>query len=351
MSGQSKSQLDQLVGWDESLSGSNCPDKTRKRLRSGKCYGFWSYPEEWRIPPICSSCGEVGHSAEGCKLGRVKVCQRCGEEGHYSNQCTTACANCDRDHLPGNCPTAKITCFLCEGNDHYPKDCSLNRVIVKLVELQQRILRASASLVTTDEAKQEKFMEGLSEELQDKLSVVDFPNFQTLVDKAIVAEHKVRALEESRKRKWEAQKSARANISRPRVGPAPVARSQAPPPLRLSAPVSRPPQAVFQPRARAAQQGGLRNIADVTCFFCNLKGHYANNCPKKLGAAIRPNGGRGQGSSHPPDQKGVQVTQSLGSDCVNHISAEEAQKAPDVMLGSDEFVDYKSDPLQQASDL
>lgn len=31
--------------------------------------------------------------------------------------------------------------------------------------------------VPTDDAKQEKFMDGLSEELQDKLSIVDFPDF------------------------------------------------------------------------------------------------------------------------------------------------------------------------------
>lgn len=30
--------------------------------------------------------------------------------------------------------------------------------------------------VPTDDAKQEKFMDGLSEELQDKLSIVDFPS-------------------------------------------------------------------------------------------------------------------------------------------------------------------------------
>ena len=90
-----------------------------------------------------------------------------------------------------------------------------------------------------------------------------------------------------------------------------------------------------QPRVPASQQGGLRNpAAEVTCFFCGIKGHYANSCPKKTRAAPRPNGGRGQGSGHPPDQKVVPVTQSVGSGRVNHISTEEAQEAPDVVLGT-----------------
>ena len=103
------------------------------------------------------------------------------------------------------------------------------------------LARYAPEEVSTDEAKQEKFMDGLSEELQDKLSIVDFPDFQTLVDKAIIAEHKGRALGESRKRKWEAQKSARADLPRPLFGQAQVPRPQASPPPRPSAPVPRPP--------------------------------------------------------------------------------------------------------------
>ena len=113
-------------------------------------------------------------------------------------------------------------------------------------------------------------MEGLSEELQEKLSIVDFPDFQTLVDKAIVLEHKDRVLGESRKRKWEAQKSSQTSVARPRFGQVQGSRPQVSAPARPSAPPPRPSQAVPQSRAPASQQSGPRNTAaEVTCFSCN----------------------------------------------------------------------------------
>lgn len=282
MSGQTSGGLGQQAGWDKNLPGSNCLDKTRKRLRSGKCYGFWSpCPEERRVLPTCYRCGEVGHIAVGCTLGRVKVCQRCGEEGHYSHQCTSACPNCDEDHLPGNCPTAKVTCFLCEGNDHYPKGCGLNRVIAKSVELQQRILRASVSLATTDAAQQEKFLGGLSEELRDKVAVYGFPDLQTLVDNTIMAIGEERALKEFRKRQKKARGDLRNSAAEVTCFFCQLKSHYANNCPKRVAATPRPPQAVSQPRAPASQQGGLRDVAGVTCFFCRKKGHYANNCPMK----------------------------------------------------------------------
>ena len=121
--------------------------------------------------------------------------------------------------------------------------------------------------VATDMAKQSKFRRGLSEELKEKLSVIDFPDFQTLVDKAIVAEHAIRELLASRKRKWETQKSSQTSFARPRFGQSQGTHVQTSAPPRTSAPAPRHPQAVFRPRAPVALQSGLRNLADVTCFF------------------------------------------------------------------------------------
>ena len=156
-----------------------------------------------------------------------------------------------------------------------------------------------------------------------------------MVDEAIVAEHAGRELIASRKRKWEAQKSSKASFARPRFGQSQGSYQQSSTPPRPSAPVPRPSQAVPQSRAPASQQSGPRNpAAGVTCFFCSQKGHYANQCPKKTGAAPRPNGGRGPGNGSSQDQKVAPATQGVGSGRANVITTEEAQEAPDVVLGT-----------------
>ena len=130
-------------------------------------------------------------------------------------------------------------------------------------------------------------------------------------------------------------RSSKASFARPRFGQSQGSYQQSSTPPRSSAPAPRPPQAVPQSRAPATQQSGPRNpAAGVTCSFCNQRGHYANQCPKKTGAAPRPNGGRGQGGGPAQDQKIVPAAQGVGSGRVNLISAEEAQEAPDVVLGT-----------------
>ena len=78
----------------------------------------------------------------------------------------------------------------------------------------------------------------MSEELRDKPPVYTFPDFQIVVEDPVVAGGRKRKLKDRRK-------------------------------SQEKAPV------------------GLRPLAEVTCFFCKLKGHYANHCPKKLAATSR----------------------------------------------------------------
>ena len=55
--------------------------------------------------------------------------------------------------------------------------------------------------MATDVAKQEKFMEGLNDEMSIQLMVATFNNYQELVDKALMIEGKQQQIE-SRKRKY-----------------------------------------------------------------------------------------------------------------------------------------------------
>ena len=55
--------------------------------------------------------------------------------------------------------------------------------------------------VATDATKQEKFLEGLNDELSMQLMVATFNNYQELVDRALMIEGKQRQIE-NRKRKY-----------------------------------------------------------------------------------------------------------------------------------------------------
>jgi hypothetical protein len=55
--------------------------------------------------------------------------------------------------------------------------------------------------VSTDEKKQDMFLNGLSDDIQFQLLNTDYANFQHMVDKAIVVENKIREMEKDGKRK------------------------------------------------------------------------------------------------------------------------------------------------------
>ena len=210
-------------------------------------------PEKRRSRYIGSSCGKVGHFTNNCRLRKsnkevmkVKVCQRCGEEGHYSNQCTN-CPNCDEDHPLGSCPTAKVTCFLCEGHDHCPKECRLHQMITKSVELQRRIFHAAVT----------------------------------------------------------------KEISGPEV-------TQVPP-------------------EKKHRNRSLKDRPNVTCFYCGRIGHYAHKClawkqgmPQTYRVPTPPAVAR----PSPPPRVASTPPQVPARGQVNHVTAKEANDAPDIVLGT-----------------
>ena len=79
-----------------------------------------------------------------------KACTRCGEIGHVASMCLTLCTHCEEDHPPGECLTRKVTCFLCEGTNHVPKDCQLSVLLTKTAEIQRTTLRLSRQLVSSN---------------------------------------------------------------------------------------------------------------------------------------------------------------------------------------------------------
>ena len=185
-------------------------------------------------------------------------------------------------------------------------------------------------------------MDDLFEELPDRWPVYTFPDFQLVIENPIVAGDRKRKRKDHRK----SQKKA-------------------------PAPTPRPSQAVLQSRAPASPPGGPCNpFAGITCFFCSKKGHYANNCPLKQqkitrsqakslsagrvqeapdvvsgtlfanshSAAVLSNSGATSRSFLPPVIRSHAPAKHpnwrVVYNPVNSISAEKAQEAPDVVLGT-----------------
>ena len=82
-------------------------------------------------------------------------------------------------------------CNLCQGN----------RTVAQYVDEFSKLSRYAPDDVATDAAKQEKFMEGLNDEMSMQLMVATFNNYQELVDKALMIEGKQQQIE-SHKRKY-----------------------------------------------------------------------------------------------------------------------------------------------------
>jgi hypothetical protein len=87
----------------------------------------------------------------------------------------------------------------------------------------------------------------------------------------------------------------------------------------------------------------VRNTAPVQpsgCFKWVELGHYANNCPKR--GMQSPQKGSGQRPGQPSSQirtgnstpQGSRAQQNLVHGKINHVTVEQAQEAPEVVLGT-----------------
>ncbi|XP_062201998.1 uncharacterized protein LOC133904517 [Phragmites australis] len=223
---------------------------------------------------------------------------------------------------------------------------SVREYLTKFTQLS----RYTPSDVDTDEKKQDCFLEGLNSGLQYALSANEYPNFQKLVDRAFILEKKRQNLGEERKRHLQGQSSGsntRPRFNAPATGPMfrqggqnQLQQNQQRPPQKMQGQVTgsyKPPiQQQQQPRPNFQQQRpnhnqpqpqkrtgqGLGNIGP--CFSCGQFGHLSKQCPKKQQ-------GQAQGSNNQQQQP----RQNTMHGRVNHVAVEEAQEAPDVVLGID----------------
>ena len=67
--------------------------------------------------------------------------------------------------------------------------------------------------VDTDEKKKDRFLHGMHQTLKTQLSVLQFPDFQALINTALIAEKEHRYVYDTHKRKFETRKDRREGAS------------------------------------------------------------------------------------------------------------------------------------------
>lgn len=209
-----------------------------------------------------------------------------------------------------------------------------NRTVGEYLHKFNQLARYAPADVASDEERQERFMDGLNDEISVQLVSNDYTDFQQLVNKAFRQEAKHLQME-NRKRRMAAQKFNSGGQPKPRFAqpqPPQSGRFQSSTP-RAPVPAQRSNSSGLRNNASAGQfqqKNPTSSAAGVTCFHCNETGHYANKCPKKQQSAtpIRPASGVPATGGTP--KPAGQFTKGR----VNHVTAEEAQTAPDVVLGT-----------------
>ena len=141
----------------------------------------------------------------------------------------------------------------------------------------------------------------------------------------------MQAVVESRKRKKAAQISASCNFQEPGVWqPAPPEFQDQTSPVS-SLQVSQPPQQQIQQRQpeKKLRSRHRRSLLAV-CFTCGNQGLFADRC--LLMHQVISN--QRQNLQESFDQRSDVISQNAGCAHVNHVTTEEAQEAPDVVLGT-----------------
>ncbi|KAE8818824.1 hypothetical protein D1007_03428 [Hordeum vulgare] len=69
------------------------------------------------------------------------ACKICGEIGHTQEEHKDGCTHCEENHPAEECPSSQVTCFLCEGTNHYPAQCHIYPKVEQVVQQQKEAMK------------------------------------------------------------------------------------------------------------------------------------------------------------------------------------------------------------------
>ncbi|KAK1606018.1 hypothetical protein QYE76_029691 [Lolium multiflorum] len=240
-----------------------------------------------------------------------------------------------------------------------------------VVEYRDKFLtlsRYAPDETDTTEKRKERFLNGLHDEMQTVLVNIPFADLEALVDSAIQMEGKLNQANENRKRRMMHQ-SGPSNTSKFRPSGGFTPRNNRPP-AQMSRPGYQnrsggnprtgghhpnnnnfvhhnnnfnraPTRAPANPNTNTAPRTGSNAIpvtpkdkSTINCYECGVVGHYSKECPQRLAKmAANTTGPAQQQRRVANNKKFAPNNPNNRSGRLFHMSAEEAQEAPDVVLG------------------